>query len=271
MSPRAADPAPCSRPSAVVNLTTVAVRPTLPLPAWTSSASRTPSRHSTRRARANSSAALAPLIARTRPPGLASPDARPASRSSGATARAVTTSAATCPVMSSARPLRTLALPRPSAPRQSARNAARRAIGSTSVTSRSGSSIASTMPGRPAPDPRSTRVAGCGTSSATTAQLTRCLSQTRPASSGPISPRCTPGPASSRAYRSARGSAVPNTARASAGAGGTAGTDSRTAGPVSRKPALPSCRPPAPAGVMPGSLRPGEPKPGRRFSLPAER
>src|SRR6202035_2299813 len=55
-------------------------------------------------------------------------------------------------------------------------------------------------------------------SSVIAAQLRRCRSQIRPASPGPISPRSTPGPASSAAYLSASGRASPNTSAAPGGA-----------------------------------------------------
>ena len=57
---------------------------------------------------------------------------------------------------------------------------------------RSGRASANGIPGRPAPEPMSTTRAPCGTSSATTAQLSTCRSQIRGASRGPISPRSTP-------------------------------------------------------------------------------
>ena len=131
----------------------------LPVPARSTVISLTPSPRSARPAASASAAACSPFSARTIPPVRTSGTARVASRSSGATARAVTTSAATCPRASSARPRRTVTLRSPRAARHSSRNTTRRAIGSSSVTCTSGSSMASTMPGRPAPDPISSSVA----------------------------------------------------------------------------------------------------------------
>jgi hypothetical protein len=47
-------------------------------------------------------------------------------------------------------------------------------------------------------------------SSPSTAELSRCRSHSRPASRGPMTPRATPGPASSSAYRSASSYRSPN-------------------------------------------------------------
>ena len=69
--------------------------------------------------------------------------------------------------------------------RTPSRNAARRAIGSSSMISASGSSIAMTTPGSPAPEPRSITEHGCGISSATAAQFSRCRSHSRAGSRGP--------------------------------------------------------------------------------------
>src|SRR5262249_39636152 len=96
-------------------------------------------------------------------------------------------------------------------PTKSKKNPTRRSIGSSRTTSLSGNNIASTIPGNPAPDPRSTSEHPCGTNSATTALFSRCRSQIRGTSLGPISPRSTPTPASSRANCSACPAVSPQT------------------------------------------------------------
>ena len=81
----------------------------------------------------------------------------------------------------------------------SSRKTERRSSGSSRITWSEGRSIASTIPGRPAPEPMSTSSPRSGTSSATSAQFTRCRSHSRAVSRGPISPRVTPSVASSSA------------------------------------------------------------------------
>src|SRR5215475_11632405 len=203
------------------NRTTVVAGSTLPCPAHTTSAPRAPIRRRTGRALLSSSAAVRPLIASTIPPGRTTRTAISASRSSGATARAVATSARS--TVSSARPRSTLALARPSSATHSDRNRQRRSIGSSKVTLSSGRIMASTRPGRPAPEPISASVRyRLSMRSATTAQLSRWRSHNRGTSRGPIRPRSTPRVASMRANAWAWSSAGPNTAVA-AGGGRTSG------------------------------------------------
>jgi len=184
------------------------------------------------RCAATSSAADAPFNARSRPPSAARGRHQPTSRSSGATARAVTMSAGATasgpradarapdpagglpasgpPAHSSARARTTVtASDSPSFATASARKAVRRASGSTRATVRSGRATASTIPGKPAPEPTSTTEAPKGINSAAAAQLRRCRSQIRGASRGPISPRTTPSVESSSAYAAANGSRSP--------------------------------------------------------------
>src|SRR5690349_21646889 len=214
--------APYALPHVAKNRTTVVAGSTLPCPARTTLAPRAPIRRSTGRAFLSSASAVCPLIASTRPPGRTTRTANSASRSSGATARAVATSARR--VASSARPRSTLALARPSASTHSDRNRQRRSIGSSRVTLSSGRTIASTMPGRPAPEPISTRVRyRPPMRSATTAQFSRCRSHSRATSCGPIRPHSTPRVASIPAKVRAPSSAGPNTSAAAGGAGGTSG------------------------------------------------
>jgi hypothetical protein len=182
--------------------TTVAGGSMTPTPQRTTTGSEPPSRAIAVRCSVTSSAADAPFSANSRPPTAASGRHQPASRSSGATARAVTTSAATggSPARSSARPRTTVTVEsRPSAVTASDRKAVRRASGSTRVIMRSGRATASTIPGKPAPDPTSTTEAPTGIISDITAQLSMCRSHTRGASRGPISPRTTPSVISSSA------------------------------------------------------------------------
>ena len=129
----------------------------------------------------------------------------------------MTTSATTFPARSSARPRITSTLSKPSSVTHSVRNEVLRSIGSTSVTSQSGSRMASTIPGSPAPEPRSATREPAGTSSATTALFSRCRSQSRTDSPGPSRPRSRPGPASSLAYACTTGSAGPKIDRAASG------------------------------------------------------
>ncbi len=218
--PRVARPLPGRGGSFVLNLTTVAGCSRTPAPTRTISAGAELTCRSTSRAVTISSGAVAPLSASISPPGRAMPAASSARRSSRATARETTTSAINCPAISSARPRVTSTLERSSSCTHSLRNVVRRAIGSSNLTLTSGSSMASTMPGSPAPEPRSTRSHRWGISSASTALLSRCRSQILLASPGPIRPRATAGPASSCAYAFATGSADPKIRRASSGGSG---------------------------------------------------
>jgi hypothetical protein len=186
--------------------TTVVGGSIMPSPHRAMTGSEPPSRAIASRCSATSSAAEAPLSARSRPPMAVRGKHQPASRSSGATARAVTTSAATGgpPARSSARPRTTVTVAsRPSVVTTSDRKAVRRASGSTRAIRRSGRATASTIPGKPAPDPTSTTEAPKGIMLDITAQLIKCRSQMRGASRGPIRPRTTPSVTSSSAYRTA--------------------------------------------------------------------
>jgi hypothetical protein len=187
-----------------------------------------PSRISAAPCAFSSAAALAPFRASSRPPMAVRGRHHPASRSSGATARAVTMSArGSFPTHSSARARTTVVRARPSAATASDKKAERRASGSTRVTVRSGRATASTIPGKPAPEPTSTTVAPTGTNSVIAAQLSRCRSQIRGASRGPMSPRTTPSVTSSSAYCEASASRPPNSV--SAALDNSSGGDSVTA------------------------------------------
>ena len=97
-----------------------------------------------------------------RPPGRPAAWTTRSSRSSGATARDVTTSNVRSPCRSSARPRTTSTWPAPASATTSSRKVVRRSSGSTRVTRRSGRAIASTSPGSPAPEPMSQTVAPLG-------------------------------------------------------------------------------------------------------------
>ena len=232
------------------NRTTVVAGTTLPCPARTTSALRAPIRRRTGPAFCSSSWAVIPLIARTIPPGRTRPTASSASRGSGATARAVATSARSRPALatSSARPRSTLALARPSSVTHSARNRQRRSMGSSRVIVTSGRSMARTRPGSPAPEPMSTSVRYCPSiSSATTAQLSRCLSHSLGTSRGPIRPCSTPRVARTSAKASAVARAGPNTLAALAGSGGITRRGRRSpAGSVPHPPTRCAGLPPPP-------------------------
>ena len=119
------------------------------------------------------------------------------------------------PTCSSARPRTTVTWSvSPSAATASSRKAVRRASGSTRMTEISGLATASTIPGRPAPEPTSMTVAPGEISSPTTAQLSRCRSQSRGASRGPISPRRTPRSRAEPRRTTARPRRSPKTASA---------------------------------------------------------
>ena len=160
--------------------TTVVGGSTRPTPHSRTTGAAPPSRPTASRCSAISSAAEAPLSASSRPPIAVRGKHQPASRSRGATARAVTMSAGAIdpappaearaarslggsPTHSSALARSTVTAPvRPRVVTASARKAIRRASGSTSVTERSGRATASTIPGKPAPDPTSTTEAPMG-------------------------------------------------------------------------------------------------------------
>ncbi|TDV50818.1 hypothetical protein CLV71_106160 [Actinophytocola oryzae] len=164
-----------------------------------------PARATAEPSRSTSSSALSPLSATNRPPSRSRGALHAQSRASGATARAMTTSApASCRLMagSSARPRTTLA-DSERVSTTSVSHATRRAIGSRSVTSRSGRAMMRGTPGNPAPDPRSTTRAPSGRADAITAELRMCRSQRRSTSRGPIKPRSTPTAASSSVNRTA--------------------------------------------------------------------
>ncbi len=183
--------------------------------------SEPPARVTAPPSRATSSAALSPLSATSRPPRRSKGALHPHRRASGATARAMTTSApASCCLMagSSARPRTTLA-DSERVSTTSVNHATRRAIGSNKVRSRSGRAMHSGTPGSPAPDPRSTTRAPWGIASATTAEFRRCRSQRRSTSRGPIKPRSTPTAASSSANCTAAVRASPKTVVAVSGGG----------------------------------------------------
>src|SRR4051794_8874774 len=147
---------------------------------------------------------------------------------SGATARAVATSAHPLP-SSSARARTTDTLARARSPATSSSHTTRRSSGSTSVTETSSRAIASTNPGRPAPDPTSTTLAAGGSSGATAAQLRTCRVQSRGTSRGPRSPRSTAEVRRCSAKASARSLRGPNQASMAAGGGGA---PSAPGGPV---------------------------------------
>jgi hypothetical protein len=171
---------------------------TSPAPQWRMTGESPPSRAITSRCASTSSTADSPLSASIRPPLAARGRHHAVSRSRGATARAVTTSASSnrgwprFGTHSSARARTTVVRSSPRAAAASNRNAVRRASGSTSMTERSGLATASTIPGNPAPEPTSATRASCGISSAAAAQFSRWRSQIRGASRGPIKPRITP-------------------------------------------------------------------------------
>ena len=131
-----------------------------------------------------------PAPRRARPPAASTsraggPGARPRGRSRRRSARARASA--------SARPRTTVTRSSPRSPTTSSRNVVRRRSGSTRVTVTSGRAMASTSPGRPAPDPMSHTRAPAGTTSASTAQLSRCRSHSRGTSRGPSRPRTVPG------------------------------------------------------------------------------
>ena len=145
-----------------------------------------------------------PFIATSAPVGATSGIDQPSSRSSGATAREVTTSNVRSPCSASARPRTTSTVVE-----RRARRPPPRGRWSGAAAARPASPAG---PGgrSPAPARAGRRRSRCrtpwrprGISSASTAQFSRCRSQSRGASRGPISPRTTPSVASSSAYRSA--------------------------------------------------------------------
>jgi hypothetical protein len=188
-----------------VTTTMVVGTASTPVPHRSTTGSEPLARVTAEPSRATSSSALSPLSATSRPPCRSRGALHAHSRASGATARAMTTSApASCCLMagSSARPRTTLA-DSARVSTTSVSHATRRAIGSKRMTSRSGRAMASGTPGSPAPDPRSTTRAPSGIASATTAEFRMWRSQSRSTSRGPIKPRSTPTAASSSVNRTA--------------------------------------------------------------------
>ena len=92
----------------------------------------------------------------------------------------------------------------------------RRSIVSMSVTSRSGRSSATTMPGKPAPDPTSATLPRAGKKGTTAAELTMCRVHRRGSSRGPTRPRSSPSSASICAKCSAAEKETPKISRISA-------------------------------------------------------
>lgn len=204
--------------------TTVVGGSITPTPHRRTSRSIRPRRDTAMRSRSISSGADDPLIATSRPPGRISGADHDAKRSSGATARDVTTSArptSARTARSSARPLTTVT----SSPRDvttSSRNVVRRSNGSTSVMRRSGRANASGIPGRPAPLPMSMTYSPSAITSPRTPEFTMCRSHKRGTSRGPIRPRVMPSVASISRYRIASSSRSLNTAWADGGGEGSA-------------------------------------------------
>ncbi len=238
---------------------------TRPAPHVTTSTSRQPWESRSLRAACNSSRIREPRSASMTPPGRVIGSSTAPSCAKGATARATDTSKTRRggrSAKSGARPRTTVTCSsRPSCATTSPRNRHLRSIGSSRVTRRSGRASARGIPGRPAPLPTSTTSGGwpgepaasgaaAGMASASTAQLRRCRSHSRPVSRGPIRPRSTPAVASSSEYRTASGRRAPKTVAAADGTGSTP--------PVS--PSLPSL-PSLPAGPLPRPLsRPPAPR-----------
>ena len=154
------------------------------------------------------------------PPRLTRGIDQPSRRSNGATAREVTTANSRSPCNSSARARITSTLPNPRAVTASSRNMVRRASGSTRVTCRSGRLRARTRPGNPAPLPMSATSRPSGIARPNMAQFSRCRSQSRGTSRGPIRPRTTPCSASRWANCSASAKECGNTPSATVGAAG---------------------------------------------------
>ena len=182
--------------------TTVVGGSTIPIPHRRTVIGVPPSRAITALVRTTSSTAVVPLTANNRPPGRTSGRHQRANRSNGATARAVTTSAPPTRATvadSSARPRTMVRLARFNASRHSSRKRIRRAIGSTRLIRRSGLTLASTIPGSPAPEPTSTTARPGSSSSSRATQFSRCRSQSRGTSRGPMRPRSTPSVARSSA------------------------------------------------------------------------
>src|SRR5674536_178090 len=169
---------------------------------------------------ASSAVPAAPLSASSEPPGWSNGNDSVSSLGKGATARANATSNLR-PVNCSARACTTSTRSSLSAATHSCKKAVRRRIGSINTMSRSGRSSATTIPGSPAPDPRSATLAAPGTSSATAAQLRRWRAQIRAPSRGPKIPRSTAVVDSSSAYRRASGKADPKAIRATGGGDST--------------------------------------------------
>ena len=149
---------------------------------------------------------MAPFMASTTPPRRTSGRHQASSRSSGATAREVTTSNRRLPWSSSARPRTTSTLSsaevRDHLLEEGGPPQQRLDQGHAQV----GAADRQHEPGQAGPAPDVATVRRSATSVGSTAQLRRCRSHSRGTSRGPISPRSTPRVASSSAYRSASGS-----------------------------------------------------------------
>ena len=138
-----------------------------------------------------SRAAPSPFSAKSAPPGTTSGQQIVRSFSRLATALAVTY--LYCVKCSCARPRTTVTRPpTPNSWTNSVRSVIRRNKGSSRVILKSGRARAMTSPGRPAPLPTSSTSDPGSNSGATLKQLSRCRSQIRAASRGPIAPRSTP-------------------------------------------------------------------------------
>ncbi len=161
-----------------------------------------------------------PFIATSSPPWRTSGIDQPSSRSSGATARDVTTEKSLLPWSSSARARTTSTLPSASSVTASSRKVDRRSNGSTRVTRRSGRAMARTSPGSPAPEPMSHTSRSGPMARPSSAQLIRCRSQSLGTSRGPINPRRTPSRVRIPANCSADGRVCENTPTAASGARG---------------------------------------------------
>ncbi len=169
-----------------------------------------------------------PLTANRLPPRFSNGKLQRTSLSNGATARAVTSSAeptALTTAASSARPRTTRT--RSANPRSamtSVRKSVRRLSDSTRLTCRSGRTHAIARPGRPAPEPISTSRIDSGSSSAIAMQFSRCRSQSRGTSRGPIRPRSEPWPASQPAYRTSSSALSASRSQTTTGGAGAAGS-----------------------------------------------
>ena len=199
-SPLAADPLGTASPA--TTRTTVVGAGRRPSPHSTTSQDTAPSPVRASPDSTSSRRADSPLSATRTPPGRSTGRHHPASVGRAATALAHTTSTPPGVPASPARARTTLQGISISI-NISCSQVTRRSIGSTRVIRRSGLATARTIPGSPAPDPTSTTSASAGIRGATAAQLSRCRSQIRSTSRGPMSPRWTADVLRCQAYRSA--------------------------------------------------------------------